>query len=63
MIENYEDYKKIMGLESVDVGSKLQLLKHIKKMQKEKGKTTKGFSGMPIRQLKAIYNKLNTLVN
>lgn len=58
MIENYEDYKKIMGLESVDVGSKLQLLKQIKKLQKEKGRTEKGFDKMPIKQLRAIFNKL-----
>ena len=58
MIENYEDYKKVMGLQTIDVGSKLQLIKQIQKIQKERGKSTKGFSKMPIKQLKGIYYSL-----
>jgi hypothetical protein len=44
-----------------DIGSKAMLLKHIKRLCKEQGKNYKGFSKMPIKQLKAIYYKLSTV--
>ena len=55
---NEKDYKKIIGIESVDIGSKVQLLKQIKKLQRKKGRTEKGFSAMPIKRLRGIYFNL-----
>lgn len=53
-IENYEDYKRVMGLASVDVGSRLSMIGEIKKRAKDKGQSQTGFSQMPFYQLKAI---------
>jgi hypothetical protein len=58
MIETYEDYKKLFSLETVDVGSKLQLLKQIKILQRKKCRTEKGFNGMKKKTLIAIHKKL-----
>lgn len=54
----YEDYKKIMGLTSVDVGSRLAIIKAIQKIKKDRGKNTKGFSKMSLRKLRGIYYSL-----
>jgi hypothetical protein len=52
-----QEYDKMFGLSAVDVGSKLQLLKQIKILQRKKCRTEKGFSGMKKKVLKAIFNK------
>ncbi len=57
-IQAYETYKQVMGLNTVDVGSRLALIKAIQKIKKERGENTKGFSKMKIKQLKGIYYSL-----
>lgn len=42
-----------------DIGSKKALLYHIKRLCKEQGKNYKGFTKMPIKQLKVIFYTLN----
>lgn len=56
---NEQEYKNFMGLSSIDVSSRPALLFHIKRLCKEQGKNFKGFSKMPIKQLKAVYYSLN----
>jgi len=56
--QTFEEYKQIMGLSAVDIGSKTLLIKQIIKMAKEKGYKTAGFYRMPKKQLKAVYYKL-----
>ena len=41
-----------------DIGSKKTLLFHIKRLCQEQGKNYKGFTKMPVRQLKAIFLKM-----
>ena len=57
-IETYEAYKQVMGSDMVDVGSRLALIRAIQKIKKDRGQNTKGFTKMPIKQLKAIYKSL-----
>jgi hypothetical protein len=59
-IETYEAYKQVMGL-TVDVGSRLSLIHQIQKIQKDRGKSTKGFSKMKFNQLKKIYASLPSM--
>lgn len=58
-IETYEAYKQVMGLDTVDVGSRLALIKAIQKIQKDRGKSTKWFSKMSKKQLYAIFKEKN----
>ena len=48
---------------SADIGSKKALLFHIKRLCKEQGKNCKGFSQMPVKQLKAIFYRLKNVDN
>lgn len=57
-IESYEEYKRIMGLSSVDVGSRLQLIRETAKKLKAKGYKTAKIYKMPTKQLRAIYKTL-----
>jgi len=51
-IELYEDYKKIMGLQTVDVGSRLALIHALKPKVKRKS----GLYKLKKKQLSAIFN-------
>ena len=57
-MNRYEDYKKIMGLTSVDVGSRLAIIRAIQKIKKDRGENARGFSKMSLRQLRGIYYSL-----
>ena len=57
---NYEDYKRIMGLKTVPVESKLEILREIQRIQRENGRSVAGFTKMPKKQLFAIWKRIRT---
>lgn len=54
-IEAYESYKKIMGLDTMDVGSRLLLIKETAKRLRARGYRTAKIYKMPKQQVKAIF--------
>lgn len=58
-IANLQEYKKILGLDQEDIGSRALLLRYVVKKAKKKGYHTNNFYHMPKKQLYAIHKKLS----
>ncbi len=54
-----QEYKKIVGLDSVDLGSIHALRKEVARLAKELGYRTAEFYAMPKYQLKTVFKKLS----
>lgn len=54
------DYRRTMGLDYVDIGSRRSLLREVIKLAKQFNYGTGDFHSMPRKQLYAIFQKLNS---